>query len=209
MPITITPEWQQMALYALGAALLLFLLFRIPRIGAVVRSLFSIGLLALCLFVLFQHAPFDPTLSRFSQNLGLDSQQIVGEELRVPMARDGHFWVDARINNVDRRMLVDSGATITAISSTTASTAAIARDTNLVPVMLHTANGTVRADTGTIDNLTIGSIEARNLKVVISPTIGNFDVLGMNFLSELASWRVEGRTLILVPSTPPAEAARR
>ena len=89
--------------------------------------------------------------------------------------------------------------------------AGIARDANLVPVILQTANGTVRAETGTIETLAVGAIEARNLKVVISPAIGNIDVLGMNFLSQLASWRVEGRTLILVPpaASGPASAKDR
>src|SRR3546814_10399038 len=64
---------------------------------------------------------------------------------------------------------------------------------------MKTANGTVRADAGTIDRLEIGGIEARKLKVVISPGLGDTDILGMNFLSALESWRVEGRTLILVP----------
>ena len=31
---------------------------------------------------------------------------------------------------------------------------------------------------------------------------GDIDVLGMNFLSRLKSWRVEGRTLILTPHHP-------
>jgi aspartyl protease family protein len=57
----------------------------------------------------------------------------------------------------------------------------------------------VRADAGTLDRLTVGLIEARALKVVIAPGLGNTDVLGMNFLSALKSWRVEDRTLILVP----------
>jgi aspartyl protease family protein len=31
------------------------------------------------------------------------------------------------------------------------------------------------------------------------------EVIGMNLLSKLASWRVEGRTLILVPHHPQPE----
>lgn len=199
MTVAVNPEWKQMALYALGAALLLLIIFNIPYIGRAVRALFSLALLAFCFFVLFQQAPFDPTLGRLTQNLGLDTQQVAGSEVRIPMARDGHFWADVRINGAPHRMLVDSGATITALSARTANAAGVGGDARLVPVLLQTANGTVRADTGTIDDLSVGSIEARNLKVVISPTIGNIDVLGMNFLSQLASWRVEQRTLILVP----------
>src|SRR3546814_20228572 len=64
---------------------------------------------------------------------------------------------------------------------------------------MNTANGTIRADAGTLDRLEIGGIEARKLKIVISPGLGDTDVLGMNFLSQLQSWRVENRTLILTP----------
>ena len=36
-----------------------------------------------------------------------------GAELRIPMAIDGHFWVDATINGQKVKFLVDSGATMT------------------------------------------------------------------------------------------------
>ena len=48
------------------------------------------------------------------------------------------------------------------------------------------------------------NIVARDLKVVVSPAFGDMEVIGMNFLSKLASWRVEGRTLVLVPHNPQA-----
>jgi len=55
-----------------------------------------------------------------------------------------------------------------------------------------------RADTGTLERLSVGASEARDLKVVIAPGLGDTDILGMNFLSQLETWRVEGRTRILV-----------
>ena len=197
--ISTNPEWMQLALYAGGAAVLLILIFNIPYIGRILRSLFSFGILAFCLFLLFQQAPFDPNLSRLNDQLGLDSQQVSGEEVRIRISRDGHFWANATINGVERRMLIDSGATITAISADTAQRAAVDKSANLLPVVLQTANGAVQAETGTIDSLILGNIEARDLNVVISPALGNMDVLGMNFLSQLASWGVQDGTLILVP----------
>lgn len=192
--------WQTLAIYAVGAALILIILFKIPYVGRIFRGLFSFALLAFGIFLVLQQAPFDPNLSRIASSIGLDNQKVVGNEVRIAMSRDGHFWADARINGETRRMLVDSGATVTALSQTTAAAAGVAPDTTLVPLLMKTANGTVRADAGTIDRLEIGGIEARNLKVVISPGLAETDILGMNFLSELASWRVEGRTLILVPA---------
>ncbi|HEY0085958.1 MAG TPA: TIGR02281 family clan AA aspartic protease, partial [Allosphingosinicella sp.] len=63
MPISISPEWQQMALYALVAALLLMVLSRLPFIGKVVRFALSLALLAFFLFILIQQAPFHPQLA--------------------------------------------------------------------------------------------------------------------------------------------------
>lgn len=200
--ISVNPEWQQMAIYAVGAAVVLVILFNIPFIGRILRTLFSIGFLALCLFFLFQQAPFDPTLSRIRAQLGLDDQRVTGKDVRIAMSPDGHFWARVSINGAQRRMLIDSGATISAISEETATQANVVKGTSLVPVILQTANGAVRAETGSIDRLAVGSIQARNLKTVISPALGPVDILGMNFLSQLASWRVEGRTLILVPTSP-------
>lgn len=205
MPVTAAPEWQEIALYAVIAALFLMLLWRIPYVGRVIRLLFSFGLLALFLYILIQQAPYDPNLSPLTGGLGLDRQEVVGNEVRVRMAADGHFWANATINGLPRRMLIDSGATMTVISDRTAAAAAVDRGTDLAPMVLRTASGFAPAHPATVDELRIGNITATNLKVLTSPALGNMDVLGMNFLSRLASWRVEGRTLVLVPQ-PSANA---
>ena len=199
---TIAPEWQHLALLAGAAAVIILLLQRIPIVGRIIRFGFSAALLAFLIFVVLQQAPYQPWLARLTQSIGLDDQQVAGKELRVRMSPDGHFWVVASINGARRRMLIDSGATVTAISAATAREAGVDTRTGLTPVILRTANGATPAQTGAIDELRIGNIAARNLKVVTSPGLGNLDVLGMNFLSKLESWRVEGRTLILVPHHP-------
>ncbi|QAY75294.1 TIGR02281 family clan AA aspartic protease [Sphingosinicella sp. BN140058] len=206
MPTTITAEWQQIALYAVIAAVALILIQRIPVIGRLIRFALSFALLAFCLFLLIQQAPYQPFLSGIADKIGLDRQEVVGREVRLRMSSDGHFWANVTLNGVKRRMLVDSGATVTAISEATADAAGIDEDAGLVPVMMRTANGVVPARTGTIDELRLGNVVARDLKVVVSPGLGNLDVIGMNFLSKLVSWRVEGRTLILVPHHPQAQS---
>ena len=204
MPVTEMPDWPQIALIALLVAAAVVLLQRLPYVGRIFRAVFSLGLLALCVFLLIQQAPFQPGLERLVSRIGLDQQEVVGSETRIRMASDGHFWAKATINGVERRMLIDSGATVTAVSQETAARASIASDAEMVPVVLRTANGMTAAQTGTIRELRVGNVTARNLKVVSSPALGGLNVLGMNFLSRLASWRVEGRTLIMVPNNPQA-----
>src|SRR5436305_9132632 len=198
---------QPLLIYAAVAAVLLMVLQRLPVVGRFVRLAFSAALLALMIFLVLQMAPYQPELSRLTCKLGLDDQRVAGKELRVPMSADGHFWVRASINGIDRRMLIDSGATITALSATSAREAKVDISSGLAPVILQTANGAAPARPGRVDELRIGNIVARNLRIVTSPGLGDMDVLGMNFLSRLQSWRVEGQTLILVPHHPQNAAA--
>ena len=196
------PEWQHLAVYAVAAALIVMLLQRIPVVGRFIRFAFSLGLMAFLIFVVLQQAPYQPELARLTDSLGLDNQQVAGTELRVRMSPDGHFWAVAAINGVGRRMLIDSGATVTAISRQTVRDAKIDTGAGFAPIVLRTANGAAPAETGTVGELRVGNIVARNLKIVTSPGLGNLDVLGMNFLSKLQSWRVEDGTLVLVPHHP-------
>ena len=197
-------HWQPLLVYAGIAALLLMALQRLPVVGRYIRFAFSATLLAFMIFLVLQMAPYQPELSRITGKLGLDDQQVAGSELRVPMAADGHFWVRASVDGIERRMLIDSGATITALSAATARAANIDTSSGIAPIVLQTANGAAPAHAGRIDELRVGNIVARNLRIVTSPGLGNMDVLGMNFLSRLQSWRVEGQTLILVPHHPQA-----
>ena len=133
------------------------------------------------------------------QRLTYGEQSVDGDTVRIRLSPDGHFWVNGEINGVAKRLLVDSGATVTALSSETAAAAGIEVPESGYPVMLRTANGTVTARRANIDRLSIGGLDAENLPVVVSPGFDGIDVLGMNFLSRLKSWRVEGRTLIMEP----------
>lgn len=204
MTFDVSAEWQRLALYAAAGAMLLALLFRLPFIGGLLRSLFSLALLGLCLFLLLQQAPYDANLSRVTAALGLDRQEVEGGEIRIPLSPDGHYWAAVSLNGVERRMLIDSGATVTALSEATAQAVALEPDAEVLPVVMRTAGGLVTARAGTLSRMRLGPIEARNLKVVVTPALGDFDVLGMNFLSRLAGWRVENSVLILTPSTTDA-----
>ena len=164
---------------------------------AIWAMIFVVGLV-----VVGQRERAEPYLNRVAGWLKLDGQRVAGKEVRIAMAADGHFWASVRIGGVKRRMLIDSGATVTALSVDTAAAAGLEVTRPTFPMVLQTANGSINADTATIDELRIGDVVARRLAVVVSPAFGDTDVLGMNFLSRLKSWRVEGSTLILTPHHP-------
>jgi aspartyl protease family protein len=96
------------------------------------------------------------------------------------------------------RFLIDSGATTTSLSDDVARRAGVTPSGGF-PVLVQTANGVIRAERGEIDRLRVGTIERRAMAVQMSPTFGDTNVLGMNFLSSLSSWGVEGEWLVLTP----------
>ena len=178
---------------------------RVPLIGTLLRFAVWGVIVVLVIGAVEQRSLFDPYFARLTRFLNLepaDDQQISGKDLRVPVSRDGHFWVRASINGVERKLLVDSGATITALSVETANAAGLVPEKSPFPIVLKTANGPVAARTSRVATLRIGNVVARNLPVVVSPSFGDTEVIGMNFLSKLKSWRVEGNTLILEPHHP-------
>jgi aspartyl protease family protein len=182
---------------------------RAPALGRTLRVASTLGLMGVLVIVVLQLSRMDPRFEIAVPQFGLPEQVVEGGETRVPLARDGHFWLQAEINGRPANFLVDTGATLTAVSSETAQRIGLEpRDTG-IPVRMQTANGSVAAELTTIDELRFGSVAARGLDAVIAPGLGPTNVIGMNLLSRLQSWRVEDNVLILVPHNPqaPLEAA--
>lgn len=202
---------QPLLALALGAMVLVLLggLIRrpLPLVGGFLRGVGQLGLIGALLLTIAQVARIDPGLDISLPQIGMPQQEVSGSETRIRMAPDGHFWITADVQGVPLRFLVDTGATLTAIAPQTAAEAGIEPQGLRPPIVLKTANGTTSAELATIEELRVGNVVARNLDAVIAPGIGNVNVLGMNFLSRLASWRVEGRDLILVPHHPQKSGA--
>lgn len=214
----LAPVWDQLAgsikalpqswllLAALGAMILGVLgsltIRRVPALGRTLRAASTLVLVGVLVLVVLQVSRLDPRFEMAVPQLGLPAQVVEGGETRVPLARDGHFWLHGEVNGVPASFLVDTGATLTAVSAETAERAGLKSGLGDFPVMMQTANGSVRAERATIDELRFGNVAARGLDAIIAPGLGPTNVIGMNLLSRLQSWRVENNELILVPHHP-------
>lgn len=128
---------------------------------------------------------------------GAPRQSMEGDKLRLVRQDDGHFWLRASINGVNADFMVDSGATVTAMSD------ALARKTNVEldgrKILLETANGQIEARTGNVAEFRIGDFQVDDLDVVVGDNFGDVNVVGMNFLDSFASWKVQGDVMELTP----------
>ena len=130
-----------------------------------------------------------------AEALGTPVQQ--GRETRIPMAIDGHFWVHGEVNGQDVKFLVDSGATMTTVDLKTAQRAGVSMSSR-ADEFVRTGNGIIRVRSGRADTLKVGGITRKDVGVQIANN-DDLNVLGMNFLSSLRRWGVEGRWLVLEP----------
>ena len=172
---------------------------RRSALGDILRIASSLALGLILLTVVLQLSRFDPRFDVAVPQIGLPEQMVEGGETRIPLSADGHFWVRAEVNGVPGNFMIDTGATLTAISAPLAERAGLEPRRGGIPIMLGTANGTVQAHVATVDSLTFGNVSASGTDAAIAESFGDFNVIGMNVLARLGSWRVEDNTLILVP----------
>ena len=187
-------------LYLLGVLVLVISAFAVRRVrlGTAAKMFASWVLIFAAAFVVFT---FKDDFAALGDRLlvsvrGGEAVPTAPGETRVRLASDGHFWVEAELNGQNVRFLVDSGATTTSISVDTAQRVGIQPQAGL-PAVVRTANGLVNVQRGRASTLTVGNITRENVAVHISESFGDMNVIGMNFLSSLRSWSVEGRTLVL------------
>lgn len=113
---------------------------------------------------------------------------------------DGHFWANGSTDAGEQRFLIDSGATTTVLSSAGAERLGVPVEDGF-PVMVDTANGRTMMRRAQIERLTVGSISVVDLPVLVSTNGDDVNVLGMNWLGRMASWRVEGNRMMIVPES--------
>src|SRR3546814_7695122 len=121
-----------------------------------------IAIFALALLLATQRHRVAAAWSSLHEAVFGTSSRVSGRTIRIPMAEDGHFWAQVSINGATRRMLIDSGATTTAISASTAAAAGITIDERGFPEVISTANGAIAALPGVAAQVTIGGIPARD-----------------------------------------------
>ena len=119
--------------------------------------------------------------------------------VRVRAHRDGHFYIDSRVNGAHVRFLIDTGASLVALSPDDAERIGFDRSQLNFSQRLHTAGGIVRAAPVVLRSLELGSIHLRNVRAVVNGERLPHSLLGINALERLSGYEVSDGTLTLRP----------
>lgn len=100
----------------------------------------------------------------------------------------GNWFVDVVLNDMQHAtFLVDTGATICAITPALAEALGIQRDPESAPMLIHGVAGSTYAPVVVIPNLRVGDVEAQNVRAVIIPLRGMQGILGNTFLARFTT----------------------
>lgn len=113
--------------------------------------------------------------------------------------RLGHFAARAVVNGRSAEMLVDTGATVVALTPDTAGRLGIHPAAGDYSLKMSTANGEASAAPVMLDEIRIGDVTVRQVPAVVVAGDGlGVDLLGMTFLKRLTRFEVGGGELLLV-----------
>lgn len=98
--------------------------------------------------------------------------------MMVQRQNNGHFYLPGAIAHVPVTFMVDTGASVTSISSDIARQAGIH---NCKEVQFRTANGTATGCIALVPNMTLGNFALQNITVAVMPNM-EINLLGANVL---------------------------
>ncbi len=126
-----------------------------------------------------------------------DKEQGSGSTVAITKSNDGHFRANGKVNNTHVRFLVDTGASIIALTLNDAIRAGIAIDKLNYTMRISTASGETFGAPVMLDKVSIGQITLRDVQAVVLKEGLNNSLLGMSFLGRLQKFEASKNQLIL------------
>jgi aspartyl protease family protein len=112
----------------------------------------------------------------------------------IPRAADGHFYLDAQVNGAQVHFLVDTGASMVALTAADAQRAGIALPSQRA--MAEGAGGAIEIVPVTIERIAAGPLEARAVEGAVARDLP-ISLLGQSFLSRVGTVQISGDRMTL------------
>ncbi len=149
-------------------------------------------------------------LVSFRAELGTIKDRILGEvnpsaaqtklgNVHIRKSEDGHFHVDALVNDQALNFIIDTGASNITLSKSDAAKAGISISALTYNGSSFTANGQVQTASITLDRIAIGPIQRTKVRAEVNDGAMDTSLLGMSFLNSLSGFSVRGDELVLQP----------
>ena len=128
-----------------------------------------------------------------TENVGSGSFDAVELE-RQP---DGHFYAEGDVGGTSIRLMVDTGASMIALSAADARKLGFDWNASELQHVGRGVNGDVKGKPVMLDSVTVGDLQADNVEAVIIPEGLDVSLLGQSFLSQVENVQIEGDRMTL------------
>lgn len=118
-------------------------------------------------------------------------------ETVIPRSPDGHFYVDARVGAATVHFIVDTGASIVALSRSDAQAAGVQFSQSDFTATGETASGRVAMRPVTLPSISVGSLTANNVDGAVVDGDMGVSLLGQSWLRRVGTVTIEGDRMIL------------
>ncbi|HWI29576.1 MAG TPA: TIGR02281 family clan AA aspartic protease [Stellaceae bacterium] len=136
-------------------------------------------------------------ISRPASSGGALAARPVPNRLVYRADAHGHFLIDASINGAPIRFLLDTGASMVALSPEDARAVGIAPGDLRFSETMNTANGVARAAPVRLRSLRLGQFEVTEVPAVVMEQSMPVSLLGMSFLDRLSGYSIRDRVLTI------------
>lgn len=121
---------------------------------------------------------------------------LAGETV-LTRAPDGHFYADAEVQQHTAHFLVDTGATIVALTGNDARAIGLDWSDSDLKLIGRGASGPVYGVPVMLSRMELGGLKARDVQAAVVPDGLEVSLLGQSFLSRLGDVRIEGEHMTL------------
>jgi aspartyl protease family protein len=119
------------------------------------------------------------------------------DEVVLPRGDNGHFYAEVSTDSGNVMMLVDTGATVIALTGDDAAMMGVEWHERDVRPIARGASGDVYGVPVVLDRIAVGGIEARRVQAVVVPEGLDISLLGQSFLSKVSRVEVTGDEMVL------------
>jgi aspartyl protease family protein len=132
-----------------------------------------------------------------AQLAALQREQWLSGEVMLPRASDGHFYADVTIDGGSTRMMVDTGASIVALTADDAAATGVQWSEHAIQPVARGANGTVFGVPVVLERVQVGQLEAERVEAVVIPEGLDVSLLGQSFLSKIQRVEIQPDRMVL------------
>ncbi|MBH5321000.1 retropepsin-like aspartic protease family protein [Aurantiacibacter sediminis] len=135
-------------------------------------------------------------------SLEMDTPATWNDQVRLDREGDGHFYAEVFVDGTPSRMMVDTGASVIALTGDDAAAMGLYWDESEVGPVAQGASGVVYGVHTQLSTVRLGNFEARDVQAMIIPEGLGISLLGQSFLSTINSVEIADDRMLLESERP-------